>query len=226
MSGDLAKALVAAQAEMPAVEPDAVNPHFKSKFVSLGHLIAKTRPVLNKHGLCIIQAPSMYEGEPALKTTIYHESGESDVSLMPLLLGGADMQKLGAAITYARRFAWAAALGISDQDDDDGNQASAPSDGAAKPAGAAAGGASTQPEAGATSSAPASGSPDTASQNGADEHFRFISGAHKGKTLAEAPRSYIEWCVANHPKDDVREMCALFLGFEATVAAADEDIPF
>jgi hypothetical protein len=50
---------------------------------------------------------------------------------MPLLLAGADMQKLGAAVTYARRYAWAALLGIAGEIDDDGTQASAP---AAKPA--------------------------------------------------------------------------------------------
>ncbi len=135
-SSTLAQALVAAQAEMPAVEPDAVNPHFKSKFVSLDHLIAKTRPVLNKHGLAITQAPTHIDGNPALATTIYHESGESATDTMPLLLGGSDMQKLGAALTYARRYAWAAALGISSDEDDDGNAAVAPPVQAEQPAAA------------------------------------------------------------------------------------------
>lgn len=123
MSGELAKALVSAQAEMPAVEPDKVNPHFKSGFVSLDHLIAKTRPVLNKHGLAISQSPSHIEGQPALTTTIHHLSGESVSSTMPLLVGKNDMQGLGGALTYARRYAWAAALGICADEDDDGEQA-------------------------------------------------------------------------------------------------------
>ena len=122
----LAAALVAAQKEMPKVEPDAVNPHFKSKFVSLDHLIAKTRPVLNKHGLAIVQSPTHIEGSPALATTLYHSSGESATDVMPLILAGSNMQKLGAALTYARRYAWAAALGIAGEEDDDGEQASAP----------------------------------------------------------------------------------------------------
>lgn len=126
IAAKLANALVDAQEEMPKVEPDAVNPHFKSKFVSLDHLIAKTRPVLNKHGLAIVQSPSHIDGQPALTTTIYHTSGEAVTSVMPLLLAGSDMQKLGAALTYARRYAWAAALGIAGEEDDDGNAASAP----------------------------------------------------------------------------------------------------
>jgi hypothetical protein len=121
----LAEALAAAQADMPAVEPNAVNPHFRSKFVSLDYLIAKTRPVLNLHGLSLTQWPSTSDiGQPTLTTRLTHVSGEAIENTMPLLLGKQDMQGLGAAITYARRYAWSAALGIAADEDDDGNQAS------------------------------------------------------------------------------------------------------
>jgi hypothetical protein len=122
---NLAAALVAAQAEMPGVKPDAKNPHFKSEFVSLGHLINATRPVLSRHGLSITQwvTHGGTESLPMLRTVLMHTSGEFMESTMPLLVGKNDMQGLGGAITYARRYAWTAALGISD-DDDDGNQAS------------------------------------------------------------------------------------------------------
>ncbi len=92
MSGELAKALVAAQAEMPVVTPDAVNPHFRSAFVSLDHLIAETKPVLTRHGLTIIQSPSIVDGQPSLATTLLHESGDMVESEMPLILGKQDMQ--------------------------------------------------------------------------------------------------------------------------------------
>lgn len=121
----LAAALIAAQKEMPAVPPDSVNPHFKSKFVSLGHLIAKVRPVLNKHGLGFTQYPSRAEdGTPTLVTILLHTSGERLESEAPLLLPKQDPQGQGSAITYMRRYALAATLGISDQEDDDGNGAS------------------------------------------------------------------------------------------------------
>ncbi len=125
----LAEALVAAQAEFPAVEPNAVNPHFRSKFVTLDHLIAKTRPILNKHGLAITQEPTAHLNStdvpiPCLKTTLLHVSGELRESVMPLMLSKNDMQGLGAALTYAKRYAWSAALGISADEDDDGNSAS------------------------------------------------------------------------------------------------------
>lgn len=121
----LAEALVAAQAEMPSVDRDGVNPHFRSRFTTLGHLLAKARPVLNRHGLTVVQLPARDEdGTPTLRTTILHTSGERVEADAPLLLAKQDPQGQGSAITYMRRYALAAALGISDQDDDDGNSAS------------------------------------------------------------------------------------------------------
>jgi hypothetical protein len=121
----LAEALVAAQAEMPAVEADAINPHVKSRFVSLGNLVAKTRPVLNKHGIAMTQFPSVdADGKPTLVTLLIHgPTGERLEYPAPLMLPKADPQGQGSAITYMRRYAWSAALGIVDQEDDDGNQA-------------------------------------------------------------------------------------------------------
>lgn len=123
----LAKALVSAQAEMPAVEKNQTNPHFRSKFASLDNLIDVTRPVLNRHGLSIQQFPSMSDlGAPTLVTRLTHESGEALEYACPLFLNGQDMQKFGAALTYARRYAWSSALGIANDEDDDGNHASQP----------------------------------------------------------------------------------------------------
>lgn len=120
----LAAALLAIQREIPPVEPDAVNPHFKSKFVSLGHLISKVRPILNAHGVSFQQFPTTIEvGAPALATVLRHESGESEVFTAPLMLTKPDPQAQGSAITYMRRYALAAALGVCDQEDDDGNGA-------------------------------------------------------------------------------------------------------
>lgn len=123
---NLAAALVAAQEEMPAVEKDATNPHFKSSFTSLGKLIATARPVLNRNGIAVIQLPSRDEGgKPTLVTRLVHTSGESMEESMPLILAKQDAQALGSALTYAKRYALAAALAIADQEDDDGNAAAA-----------------------------------------------------------------------------------------------------
>lgn len=118
----LAGALVSAQARMPAVGKDSENPHFHSRFVSLDSLIAATRPVLNEHGLAITQFPVTVDGLPVLRTTLLHAvSGEQLSGDTPLYLSRNDMQGYGAAVTYARRYAWAAVLGIASEEDTDGN---------------------------------------------------------------------------------------------------------
>lgn len=121
----IAEALVAAQREMPAVEADGVNPHFSSHFVTLGRLISKVRPVLNRHGIAIVQMPAQDEqGKPVLVTRLVHTSGDAMEDTMPLMLTKSDPQALGSALTYAKRYALAAALAIADQEDDDGNASS------------------------------------------------------------------------------------------------------
>lgn len=121
----LASALVAAQADMPTVKKDEVNPHFNSRFMSLSGLIEATRPVLNKHGLALTQFPCVSElGAPVLRTVLMHgPSGERLEFETPLLVGTQNMQQLGSAITYARRYAWQSLLGIAAEEDDDGNNA-------------------------------------------------------------------------------------------------------
>jgi hypothetical protein len=121
MVSELSKALVEAQAEMPAVEKTAKANY--GMYATLDHLLAKTRPVLNRHGLAVSQFPAVSElGQPTLVTRLVHSSGESVEYAMPLLLpeDKRGMQALGAAITYGRRYALAAALGIASENDDDG----------------------------------------------------------------------------------------------------------
>lgn len=122
----LAEAVVAVQSELPAIEPDQTNPHFKSKFVSLGALISKVRPILNEHGIAVSQKPCLDgEGRFVLRTTFTHTSGETDQFDSPLSPEKNTPQAQGSAITYMRRYSLAAALAIVDQEDDDGTAASA-----------------------------------------------------------------------------------------------------
>lgn len=125
----LAAALLAAQVEMPAVDKDGENPHFNSKFVTLGNLLNKSRPVLNRHGIVVVQMPTRAEdGSPVLRTRLVHESGEMLEFDSSLVLTGQGSQAVGSAITYMRRYTLASVLAISDSEDDDG-QAAASSQG-------------------------------------------------------------------------------------------------
>jgi len=109
---------------MPTVKKDEVNPNFNSRFMSLNGLIEATRTLLNEHGLALVQQPCVSElGQPVLRTLLIHTSGERMEFETPLLVGTQNMQQLGSAITYARRYAWSSLLGIASEDDDDGNNA-------------------------------------------------------------------------------------------------------
>lgn len=120
----LGAALLAAQLEMPALQKSGLNPHFKNKYVPLETMIPAILPVLNKHGLVLLQMPSHIESAdgpvPALTTSIIHSSsGESITATMPLMLSKDDPQGQGSGITYARRYAAMGFLSlVGDLDDD------------------------------------------------------------------------------------------------------------
>lgn len=127
-------ALVAAYAEMPTIRRETVNnnPRFRSWYTSLGVLINETKKVLSKHGLAVVQpcadAPA---GHVGVQTIIVHKSGETfDCGVIQVpthqilknnVIGPTTAHTVGSAVTYARRYSLAAAMCISDQEDDDGN---------------------------------------------------------------------------------------------------------
>lgn len=122
----LAEALVAAQAELPtAVVKDSTGQIGQRtySYLSLDKLIAETRPILQKHGLAIVQEPTfvtMDDGlRPTVTTRLLHVDGEELHSVTPLYVQDKTMQGLGSAITYARRYAWQSILGIAAEDDND-----------------------------------------------------------------------------------------------------------
>ena len=120
----LAAALVAAQGEFASIPKTADNPFFKSRYAPLSTVVEVTQPILAKHGLAVSQHPTtLPSGEPALTTHLLHASGQQLVSTMQLYAAKHDPQGQGAAITYARRFAYMAVLGLVADDDDDGNTA-------------------------------------------------------------------------------------------------------
>ena len=122
---ELAEALAKAQAEIEGARKGAENPHFRSKYADLGAVWDACREPLTKHGLSIIQQPRSADGKTYLVTRVMHSSGQwIEDDGFPLILTKEDMQGLGSATTYARRYGLMAAVGIAPEDDD-GNAASA-----------------------------------------------------------------------------------------------------
>jgi len=116
----IAKALLAAQQEIEGVSRDSENPHFGSKFADLTAVIEAVVPVLNKHGIAVVQLPTapQREDELALSTLLLHESGESIQGTAYVPLSKSDPQAYGSAMTYARRYSLGSAVGLKFLDDD------------------------------------------------------------------------------------------------------------
>lgn len=124
---EIAKALVALQADMETVDKSAVNPFFKSKYTPLPQVMEALQPLLKKNKLAILLPLTNIDGVSAIKTVIVHESGEvMEFEPFPLILSKQDPQGQGSAVTYARRYALQSVTGMVSDEDDDGNKASKP----------------------------------------------------------------------------------------------------
>lgn len=121
---DLAEALAEAQAEFEAVAKSAANPFFKSSYAPLPEVVKAATPVLARHGLSVSQTVGFDGEHDTLTTKLLHKSGEYLADTMRLHLVKDDPQAHGSAITYGRRYAYMAILGLVADDDDDGNAAS------------------------------------------------------------------------------------------------------
>jgi hypothetical protein len=118
----IAAALARAQKKMGVAVKDAKNPFFKSKYADLGAVMEVVKDPLNDAGITILQPPFTRDHAHYIKTILLHESGEFLSFELKLELTKTDMQSLGSAITYARRYMLQALLAIP-AEDDDGNAA-------------------------------------------------------------------------------------------------------
>ena len=121
----VAKALVAAQADLPAVLKDSENPHYKSKYASLDAVVPAVRGPLAKHGLAVVQGAESPNGEAALtvETLLVHTSGEWFANTVVVPIAKVDPQGAGSALTYGRRYGLSALLSLATDDDDDAESA-------------------------------------------------------------------------------------------------------
>ena len=124
---NLMKAMIASAPEIRSIAKS--KQAYGYKYATLDSLIDMLREVLPKHGLWFTQIPTRSEEESVLTTRVFHESGEwlEDSILMTdtELQGKAnDTQKLGASITYFRRYVLSSIFGVSADEDVDGNLAS------------------------------------------------------------------------------------------------------
>ena len=127
---NLAKALCKVQMEITDATKDKAGDRGKYKYADLGQLLNLVRPAITLYGLSVSQFPCE-AADPesvAVETILMHESGEWISNKFSMKLhrivtkDGRDVtnapQAAGSVITYARRYALAAVIGITQEDDD------------------------------------------------------------------------------------------------------------
>ncbi len=127
----LAKALLNVQKGLQPAAKDSVNPFVKNRYASLNSVMDVCREPLLSNGIWLCQYPVPAESTPlentpqayslGLVTKLTHaESGQWQSSLTVIPLSKADPQSMGSAMSYARRYALSAMLGIVTEEDTDG----------------------------------------------------------------------------------------------------------
>lgn len=116
--GKLLAALCKAQKEFRGAPKDDVNAYERG-YATLASVIEVTREKLSDNGLSLTQFPGTdANGTPYVDTLLGHESGEWICGRMAMKPEEMNPHGIGSAITYIRRYARMAVLGIAPEDDD------------------------------------------------------------------------------------------------------------
>src|ERR1700740_2664736 len=122
--GAIATALAKAQAELSNPEKTltatipAKNGERTFRYASLASGLDIVRKCLGQHEIAVMQTTAVDQGQITLTTLLVHASGEWVSSLWPFCPAGeSSAQVMGAALTYARRYALFTLVGIAGDDD-------------------------------------------------------------------------------------------------------------
>ena len=121
---ELTVAFIKAQSEFPRIGKDgkADTGKYSYTYATLPSVMDAVLPVLHNNGLALMQ--TFDAGE--IVTTLRHASGENVDSRIGYPTSGVTPQDLGKWITYVRRYAIVAMLGLAPDDDDDAAGVGAP----------------------------------------------------------------------------------------------------
>ena len=114
------KQLLLVQSEMPTLERDGTNPHFKSKFTTLASLLSTALPILRKHDLLFTCQSAIINDKHMLQVKIICTEDNSEVVSNVPMVNVNDMQKVGQAFTYGERYGLLGLLGLAPDVDNDG----------------------------------------------------------------------------------------------------------
>lgn len=121
---NLATKLLKVQQSVGGIKKTSDNPFFNSKYFDINQLLSVLKPVLSANGLVLVQPLSTNEeGNPTLTTILIDSDSGEELTTVTPLMPAKDVQKLGASITYQRRYALQSLFALEALDDD-GNVAS------------------------------------------------------------------------------------------------------
>ena len=118
---NLAKSLIVAHtAIQSSVAKNSTNKTFSSAYADLGSVIEAIKSHLNKAGIAVIQSPTLpdLQGNVCLTTRLIHETGEWMEDTCSTPMTHLDPQGFGSAVSYLRRYALSAMMGLYQADDD------------------------------------------------------------------------------------------------------------
>lgn len=129
---DLAAALVAFQASAPSINKGRTamietksGGSYSYTYADLSDIWESIREPLKASGLAVTQAlTGGSDGYMGIRTTVWHESGQCVSDTVQIAVTSRTPQEVGSQITYFKRYALSAVLGLSTEDDDDGAAAS------------------------------------------------------------------------------------------------------
>lgn len=121
---ELLVSLEAVQSELPAMPKN--TPAYGYKYADLDTITQTIKPILHEHGIAYLQSVSGSSQEQmTLTTRIFNTKGQyiEDTAALPVITSAKNnaAQTLGMSITYMRRYALCAMLGITSDEDVDAN---------------------------------------------------------------------------------------------------------
>lgn len=124
---DIASALAKAQGQIKTAIKDTkgqIGQNRTYKYADLGSVFDACKKALNDNGISIVQRTDFNGPEIWLETMLLHTSGDVIMGRYPLRPTQDTPQAYGSALTYARRYALSAMVGVVADEDDDGASAS------------------------------------------------------------------------------------------------------
>jgi len=112
------RCLIAAQSDVGTVIKDGKNDYLSNEYATLEAVQKIVLPCFRMHGFAVLQSGGADENGKYMNTVLVHTSGHTFESKIYLIHSKQDMQSLGSAITYARRYGLLAMSGVQAVDDD------------------------------------------------------------------------------------------------------------